>query len=131
MEVFGSSGVRGVVGEDLSPPFVGRVVAAAAATLDAETVAIARDTRSTGRMLADVVSGYLASVGVSTDRIGVVPTPGAQAYAERHGVPAFVLTASHNPPAYNGIKLIGSDGVELTKSTLERIERRLSRDSIE
>jgi phosphomannomutase/phosphoglucomutase len=128
MEIFGSSGVRGVVGEDLTPSFVGRVAAAAGAVLDADTVAVARDTRTTGPMLADVAAGYLAAVGVSVERLGTAPTPSAQAYAERHGVPAAVITASHNPPAYNGVKLVGADGVELATATLEEIETRLSAD---
>ena len=128
MDVFGSSGVRGVVGEELSPAFVGRVAAAAGTVLDAGTVGIARDTRTTGRMLGDIAAGHLASVGVSVRRLGVLPTPGAQAYAERHGIPVVVITASHNPPAYNGIKLIGDDGIELRASTLERIEAALSAD---
>jgi phosphomannomutase/phosphoglucomutase len=126
MDVFGSSGVRGVVGDGLTVPFVGQVAAAAGRVLDAGTIAIARDTRATGPMLADIAAGNLASVGVSVDRLGVVPTPGAQAYAERAGVPVVMITASHNPPEYNGVKLIGSDGIELSERTLERIEDELS-----
>ncbi|CCQ37415.1 phosphohexomutase (phosphoglucomutase / phosphomannomutase) [Natronomonas moolapensis 8.8.11] len=126
MDVFGSSGVRGVVGDGLTPAFVGRIASAAGETLGAETVALARDTRTTGRMLADVAAGTLASIGADVDRLGVLPTPGVQAYADRHGVPAVMITASHNPPAYNGVKLIGDDGVEFPKPTLERIEDRLS-----
>ena len=129
MDVFGSSGVRGVVGKGLTPAFVGRIASAAGRTLGAGTVALARDTRTTGRMLADVAAGTLASVGIDVARLGVLPTPGVQAYAERHGVPAVVITASHNPPRYNGVKLIGDDGVELPKPTLERIEDRLSEGS--
>jgi phosphomannomutase/phosphoglucomutase len=125
MEVFGSSGVRGVVGEDLTPQFVGRIAAAAGTVLEAEAVAIAWDTRTTGRMLADAAASALAAVGCDVHRLGVVPTPGAQAYAEREGVPVVIVTASHNPPAYNGVKLVGDDGVELTRTILERIESRL------
>ncbi len=126
MDVFGSSGVRGIVGEEITPSFVGNVAAAAGTTLGAETVGIARDTRTSGRMLVDAAASHLAAAGCSVHRIGVVPTPGAQAYAERHGVPVVMITASHNPPAYNGVKLIGDDGVELPKRTLERIEDRLT-----
>ena len=129
MELFGSSGVRGVVGEGMSPGLVGEIAAATGTELDADTVAVARDTRTSGRMFADVAAGHLASVGVSVHRLGVIPTPGAQAYAERHGVPAVVITASHNPRAYNGVKLIGADGIELPKPTIERIEDRLSADN--
>ena len=126
MELFGSSGVRGVVGEGLTPELVGDIASAAGTELDVEAAAVARDTRTTGRMFADIAAGHLAAVGVSVHRIGVVPTPGAQAYAERHGVPVVVITASHNPRAYNGVKLVGADGIELPKPTLERIEGRLS-----
>jgi phosphomannomutase/phosphoglucomutase len=54
-----------------------------------------------------------------------VPTPALQAYCEREAVPGVMVTASHNPPAFNGIKLVGSDGVELTTDDLNRIEARL------
>jgi len=122
MKVFGSSGTRGVANEELTPGFVLRVAKAAGTAWSADRVAIARDTRATGRMLADAAAAGLASVGVDVDRLGVVPTPGAQAYAEHEGVPALMITASHNPPEYNGVKLIGADGVELAVEDLERVE---------
>jgi len=125
MDVFGSSGVRGVVNEGFTPTFVHRIALAAGSTLDAPAVALARDTRHTGRMFADAASAGLAATGTAVHRLGIVPTPGVQAYAETHGVPAVVITASHNPPAYNGVKLVGADGVELSHEELERIEGRL------
>ena len=131
MKVFGSSGVRGVVGETITPAFVGRVAKAAGSSLGAETVAVARDTRRTGEMLADAAAGGLAAVGSDVDRLGIAPTPAAQAYAEREGTPVVMITASHNPPAYNGVKLIGRDGIELSRDALERIEDRLLSDRYE
>jgi len=125
MDVFGSSGVRGVANESLTPDFVLDVAKAAGSTLDASRIGIARDTRETGVMLADAVASGLASVGVDVDRVGVVPTPAAQAYAERESIPLVMVTASHNPPEFNGIKLMGEDGVELSVSELERIESAL------
>ncbi len=122
MEVFGSSGTRGVANEELTPGFVLRVAKAAGTAWGVERVAVGRDTRRTGRMLADAASSGLASVGVDVDRVGIVPTPAAQLYAEREDVPAMVITASHNPPQYNGVKLVGSDGVELAIAELERVE---------
>jgi phosphomannomutase/phosphoglucomutase len=122
MKVFGSSGTRGVANEELTPGFVLRVAKAAGTAWSAERVAIARDTRATGRMLADAAASGLASVGVDVDRLGVVATPGAQAYAEREGVPVVMITASHNPAEYNGVKLVGADGVELAVADLERVE---------
>ncbi|WP_135829795.1 phosphoglucosamine mutase [Halorussus halobius] len=123
MKVFGSSGTRGVANEGLTPEFVLTVAKAAGTVWRAERVALARDTRATGEMLADAAASGLASVGTDVDRLGIVPTPGAQTYAEREGVPAMMITASHNPPEYNGVKLIGADGVELTVDALERIEQ--------
>jgi len=125
MEVFGSSGTRGVANEELTPAFVLRVAKAAGTAWGADRVAIARDTRYTGRMLADAAASGLASTGTDVDRLGIVPTPGAQFYAEREGVPVVVVTASHNPPQYNGIKLVGPDGVELAVADLEEIESTL------
>ena len=122
MEVFGSSGTRGVANEELTPEFVLRVAKAAGTAWGADRVGIARDTRATGRMLADAAASGLASTGTDVDRLGIVPTPGAQSYADREGVPVVVITASHNPPPYNGVKLVGRDGVELTVSGLEEIE---------
>jgi len=130
MEVFGSSGVRGTVGETITPTFVGQVARAAGSEWRSAghgAVALARDTRRTGEMLADAVASELAAVGCDVRRLGVVPTPGAQAYCAREGVPALIITASHNPPRYNGVKLVGADGYELSREALERIESRLLR----
>ncbi|MFC7213877.1 phosphoglucosamine mutase [Saliphagus sp. GCM10025334] len=125
MKVFGSSGTRGVANEELTPAFVLRVAKAAGTAWGVDRVAVARDTRYTGRMMADAATSGLASTGTDVDRLGIVPTPGAQFYAEREGVPTIVITASHNPPQYNGVKLVGSDGVELAVSDLEEIEQTL------
>lgn len=125
MEIFGSSGVRGVANEYLNPEFVCQIAKAAGTVWKADRVAIARDTRATGEMLANAASSGLAAVGADIDRLGVVPTPGLQAYCEAEGVPGLMVTASHNPPEYNGVKLVGADGVELSRGTLERVEQRL------
>jgi phosphomannomutase/phosphoglucomutase len=125
MELFGSSGIRGVVGEHLTPSVVLEVAQAAGTVLATDRVAVARDTRLTGRMLTDAAASGLASVGVDVDRLGQIPTPGLQAYAESEGVPGVMVTASHNPPEYNGVKLVGSDGVELPRERLEAVEEAL------
>ncbi len=122
MDVFGSSGTRGVANEEITPGFVRRVAATAGTVWGADRVAVARDTRSTGRMLENAAVSGLMSVGCDVDRLGMLPTPGLQAYARRESVPAVMLTASHNPPEYNGIKLVGADGVELPIGELEAIE---------
>jgi phosphomannomutase/phosphoglucomutase len=122
MDVFGSSGTRGVANEEITPAFVLQVVAAAGTVWEVDKVAVARDTRLTGRMLENAAVSGLQSVGCDVSRLGVIPTPGAQAYAATEGIPMVMITASHNPPEYNGIKLIGRDGIELSVSELETVE---------
>ena len=129
MQVFGSSGTRGRVTEELTPDFVLRVAAAAGTVWGADRVALGRDTRLTGPMLTNAAASGLASVGSDVDRLGIVPTPALQAYSAREGVPGVMVTASHNPPAYNGIKLVGADGVELSVERLEAIESALLDDN--
>ncbi|GAB7094521.1 phosphoglucosamine mutase [Halolamina litorea] len=122
MKVFGSSGTRGVAGEQLTAEFVLRVAKAAGTVWDTDRAAIARDTRTTGEQFANAADAGLTAVGVDADRLGVLPTPAAVRYAEVEELPAVVVTASHNPPEYNGIKLVGADGVELPVAELERVE---------
>lgn len=131
MKVFGSSGVRGLANDTLTPEYVLRIAAAASSEWDDDWgAAVARDTRTTGRMLADAAAAGLASTGLDVHRLGVVPTPAAQAYAERAGIPALVITASHNPPEYNGVKLIGADGIELGRPAIKRVEDRLAKETV-
>jgi phosphomannomutase/phosphoglucomutase len=131
MELFGSSGIRGVANETVTPGFCLRVGMAVGTVIDGRRVAIGRDTRATGEMLTDAAASGLMSVGCAVDRVGELPTPAIQSYAEREGVPAVMITASHNPPEYNGIKLIGRDGIELSVERLERIEDVLERREFE
>ncbi|MFC7248828.1 phosphoglucosamine mutase [Halomicroarcula sp. GCM10025324] len=127
MHVFGSSGVRGVAGETMTPGFVLQIAQATGSVWadDYDRVAVGRDTRTTGRTLANAAVSGLTSLGLDVDRVGVVPTPGLQAYCSRNEVPGLMVTASHNPPAYNGVKVVGADGVGLTRDALNRIETAL------
>ncbi len=129
MEVFGSSGVRGIALKELTPAETLAVAQAASAVyrdrFDATRVAVGRDTRSSGEMFATAVSSGVMSTGCAVDDIGICPTPTVQAYCDRETVPGIIVTASHNPPKYNGIKLCGPDGVELTRETIDAVESRL------
>ncbi|WP_256546103.1 phosphoglucosamine mutase [Halobellus inordinatus] len=122
MKLFGSSGTRGVVGDGLTPEFVLRVAKAAGTVWETDRAVVARDTRTTGEMLANAAVSGLESVGVDVDRLGTTPTPSAVRYAGEYERPGIIITASHNPPEYNGVKLVGADGVELSVADLERIE---------
>lgn len=122
MDVFGSSGTRGVANEGITPEFVLEVAATAGTFWGADRAGVARDTRHTGRMLENAAVAGLQSVGADVDRLGVLPTPGAQAHARREAIPVVMITASHNPPEYNGVKLVGADGIELPIEDLEAVE---------
>jgi phosphomannomutase/phosphoglucomutase len=122
MHEFGSSGVRGVAYTELSPADALAIAQAAGRVLGAGRVAVARDTRLSGESLAAAVASGLTSVGADVDRLGVAPTPALQAYCEAEAVPGVMVTASHNPPEYNGLKLVGADGVELTRDDLDDVE---------
>ena len=131
MHVFGSSGVRGVANEELTPAYALGIAQAAGSVFNEDygRVAVGRDVRETGQQFVDAVASGLASVGCDVDRLGVVPTPALQAYCDREGVPGLVVTASHNPPEFNGIKLCGADGVELTRTALNTVEERFDAGS--
>ncbi|MFB6103376.1 MAG: phosphomannomutase [Haloplanus sp.] len=125
MELFGTAGIRGNVETDVTPELgvaVGRAVGRAAANAG-ETVVIGRDGRTTGSGLAAAVEAGVLSGGASVRRVGVVPTP-TLAFASR-GRRGVMLTASHNPPGDNGIKLFG-DGVEYDRDAEMAVEEAVS-----
>jgi len=131
MKLFGSSGARGVVGDGLTPEFVLRIAKAAGTVWETDRAVVARDTRTTGEMLTNAATSGLESVGLGVDRLGPTPTPSAVRYAEANERPAIVITASHNPPEYNGVKLVGADGVELSVADLETIEAHVLADDFD
>ena len=130
MELFGTAGIRGSVRERVTPELalaVGRAVGADAVESASETdrpatVVIARDGRTTGDALAAAVQAGVESAGADVRRAGVLPTP-ALAYASqgRYGV---MLTASHNPPTDNGIKVF-VDGQEYDRDRESAVEARV------
>ncbi|MEK6851151.1 MAG: phosphoglucosamine mutase, partial [Candidatus Thermoplasmatota archaeon] len=123
MRLFGTNGIRGVVGRDLTPDLAVRVGRAVATLWGRALVAVARDTRSSGPMVREaVVSGLLAS-GARVLDLGVLPSPALQYYVkERRLAGGVIVTASHNPPEWNGIKVVDALGMEIARETEERIE---------
>jgi phosphomannomutase len=111
------SGMRGIVGKDLTPELVARHAAALgawAAAAGRPSVVLGRDARTSGPMFARAATAGLMSVGVGVIDIGVVPTPTLQLAVEHHGAGAgLMLTASHNPVEWNALKLVGPDGIFL------------------
>jgi phosphoglucosamine mutase len=116
---FGTDGVRGVVGEDLTPELVERLGKAAALWSDGGRVFVGRDTRASGLELEDAFARGVVAAGGNAVLAGVLPTPAVALLALDLGA---VITASHNPPAYNGVKLFGRHGQKLTDAQEEQIE---------
>jgi phosphoglucosamine mutase len=119
---FGTDGVRGVVGEFLTPELVERLGRAAATWTGASKVFIGRDTRASGRDLEEAFARGVISVGGDAILGGVLPTPAVALLALDLGV---VISASHNPPEYNGVKFFDAQGHKLSDASEEQIEELL------
>lgn len=111
--LFGSCGVRGVVGETITEETVGRLSRAFAQHLGAGAkVCVGRDTRRSGPMLQEQLVAELTRGGIDVTTMGVVSTPGLYFLTRELGFDAGVMvTASHNPPEYNGFKFCNAEGM--------------------
>ena len=116
---FGTDGVRGVVGQDLSRDLVQRLGRASAAWSGRGRVFVGRDTRGSGPDLEEAFAEGVAAAGGNAVLAGVLPTPAVALLALDLGV---VISASHNPPQYNGVKFFDAEGRKLTDSSEEEIE---------
>ena len=116
---FGTDGVRGIVGEDLTPELVERLGRAATLWSGGSGVLIGRDTRGSGPELEQAFASGVASAGGHAVLAGVLPTPAVALLAMDLGA---VVSASHNPPEYNGIKLFTREGSKLADADEEAIE---------
>ncbi|MDD1770943.1 MAG: phosphoglucosamine mutase [Methanomassiliicoccales archaeon] len=121
--LFGTNGVRGVVNKQMTPELamdVGRAIG----TFMHGPVAVGADTRTSAAMVKSATMAGLMSVGSSVLDLGTVPTPALQYFVKTGKIAGGVMiTASHNPPEFNGIKAIDSDGTEMPRSKEEEIER--------
>jgi phosphoglucosamine mutase len=126
-KLFGSSGVRGLVNVDLTPQLACKVGLAVAAYSKAKLAIVACDTRISGPVLEDALVSALLSFGTNVLLAGMVPTP-ALAYAVKaFGADVgFMLTASHNPPQYNGIKVFRSDTLSFTDEDQVAVEKNVA-----
>src|ERR671924_1613338 len=131
MGLFGTDGVRGVVGEFLTADLalaLGRA-AAAISPADVPQVLIVRDTRESGGMLEAALAAGIAAGGGHALLGGVLPTPGASLLLRRYGFDlAAVVSASHNPYEDNGIKFFGPDGTKIGDDQEAEIERLLGEE---
>jgi phosphoglucosamine mutase len=118
-QYFGTDGVRGVVGKDITPELVERLGRAATLWSGRGRIFIGRDTRESGPELEDALARGIASVGGNAVVAGVLPTPAVALLTLDLGC---VITASHNPPEYNGVKFFDRDGQKLSDTQEEEIE---------
>jgi phosphoglucosamine mutase len=129
--LFGTDGVRGVAGVDITAALALALGRAAVlhSRISAPRALLVRDTRESGEMLEAALAAGLASAGAEVALGGVLPTPAAPLLVRRHDFDlAAVISASHNPYADNGIKFFGSDGFKLSDETEREIELHIDED---
>ena len=122
-KLFGTNGVRGVFAEDFTLEFVHDLVLAISTYFKEGTILVGYDGRNSSNVISKLVCSTLNSVGINCDLAGLVPTPCLEFATKTLGYNGgIMITASHNPPEYNGIKPIASDGVEISREDENVIE---------
>jgi phosphomannomutase len=117
------SGIRGVIGDSLTPEPAGRFAAALGTFLHGGKVVLSRDSRPSGDMLKHAVLSGLLSVGCTVEDIGIAATPTVGiAVRQLHAAGAIQITASHNPAPWNGLKMFGSDGAVLPAALGQQVK---------
>ena len=123
--MFGTNGVRGVVGDMITPVFVLKI-GAALGSMRKGTIAVGRDTRTSGEALVHALKAGLLMTGCDVVDMGILPTPALQYIIkiDDRFAGGAMITASHNPPEYNGVKVIEADGTEMADDEIIRLEDR-------
>jgi Phosphomannomutase len=132
-KLFGTNGIRLEFLEgkyDLLQ--IARIGEAIASYFNGGEVLMGRDARTTGIAISNIISGILSMYGIEVHDMGLVPTPVLQYIVKAEGYDGGVMiTASHNPPQYNGIKVMNKDGIEVSREEETRIERFMMRRGLE
>ena len=119
---FGTDGIRGVANVQITPDLATRC-GNAISQMGGKKVLIGRDTRVSGNMLVCCVAGGLTSGGCDVIDVGVLPTPAVAYLTKKYGCDfGVVVSASHNPPEYNGIKIFDKDGFKLCDKKEQKVE---------
>lgn len=123
MALFGTNGVRGIANEYMNPELAINLARSLGTYMGSKgTVAIGCDTRISGQMLKSAAIAGALSTGLSVIDVGTVPTPSIQYYVRDYADAGIVITASHNPREYNGIKFIAGDGSEFSREGEKDVE---------
>ncbi|AKB34817.1 Phosphomannomutase [Methanosarcina siciliae C2J] len=124
MELFGTNGVRGIANEFINPELAVNLAKSLGTYMGSKgTVAIGCDTRISGHMLKSAAIAGALATGLNVIDVGTVPTPSIQYYVRDYADAGIVITASHNPREYNGIKFIAGDGSEFPRDGERDIEK--------
>jgi phosphomannomutase/phosphoglucomutase len=123
-KLFGTNGIRGLVNKELTPEMAIKVGSAIGTFFGRKNLLIGYDARTSGPMLAEAVTAGLTATGCNMFSAGMSPTPALQYAVKNHKMDGgVIITASHNPPEYNGIKVIWNDGIETSHEQETEIER--------
>ncbi|NLV26639.1 MAG: phosphoglucosamine mutase [Methanomicrobiales archaeon] len=123
-QLFGTNGVRGIVGELITPELVMKI-GMAVGSMRPGTIAVGMDTRTSGPALINAMKAGLMATGCDVIECGILPTPALQYIVMDRYDAGVVITASHNPGAYNGVKVIEKDGTEMDDEASIEIEERV------
>ena len=127
--LFGTNGIRGVAGREIDSGLAFRVGSALGALFPKRRVLIGRDGRLSSSMLLEGVAAGLLAQGNDVEDRGLITTPALE-FMVKHTSSSVgvIITASHNPPEYNGFKVVNSDGIEIPRSKEEKMEALIHRD---
>jgi phosphomannomutase/phosphoglucomutase len=113
---FGTNGIRGVFSEDFTLEFVHDMTLAIGTYFEKGPILIGYDGRESSPIICKIITSTLNSIGIDCNVAGIVPTPCLEFAVKTLGYSGgIMITASHNPPQYNGIKPAGKDGVEISR----------------
>jgi phosphomannomutase/phosphoglucomutase len=122
-KLFGTNGIRGLVNVELTPEMVIKVGCSIGTFFGRKNLLVGYDARTSGPMFARAVVSGLTATGCNVFFAGMAPTPALQYAVKNHKMDGgVIITASHNPPEYNGIKVIWSDGIETSHEQEVEIE---------
>jgi phosphomannomutase / phosphoglucomutase len=127
--LFGTNGIRGVAGTEIDSGLAFRVGSALGTLFPKQRVLVGRDGRLSSPMLLEGVAAGLLAQGNAVEDHGLITTPALEFMVKNAPHSAgIMITASHNPPEYNGFKVVDSDGIEIPRSKEEKMERLIHRD---
>ncbi len=128
---FTISGLRGIVGETFTPELVAKISAHFGNLIEGGEIVVGRDTRKSGEMIKSAVISGLLSAGCMPCDIGIVPTPTVLfAVKKKKSKGGIAVTASHNPPEWNALKFVKSNGTFLREEDIEYLKKLMDKDPL-